>query len=87
MSNLYLIDRPYGENALALARQDRDAKVVLVADGTLLDVSALNRAQIKMYAVRQDVQIRNATLPGYVQVIDYGQFVDLINENNVINFA
>jgi sulfur relay protein TusB/DsrH len=58
-----------------------------VADGVHLDISALNRAQIKVYAIRQDVSKRGVVLPGYVQVIDYGQFVDLIIENKVINFA
>jgi sulfur relay protein TusB/DsrH len=58
-----------------------------VADGVHLDISALNRAQIKVYAIRQDVSKRGVALPGYVQVIDYGQFVDLIMENKVINFA
>ncbi len=87
MGNLYLVDQPFGENALAMAREDKDALVVLVQDGVYLDTAALNRAQIKVYAIRQDIQSRGVTLPGYVQVIDYGQFADLIIENKVINFA
>ncbi|MCL5027211.1 MAG: DsrH/TusB family sulfur relay protein [Chloroflexi bacterium] len=81
------MDRPFGENALALAKDDREAKVVLVQDGVYLETGMLNRAQIKVYAIRQDVQRRGVTLPGYIQIIDYGQFADLIVENKVINFA
>jgi sulfur relay protein TusB/DsrH len=87
MSNVYLVDRPFGDNAIALAKDDLDAKVILVADGVHLDTSALNKALVKIYAIRQDVQKREVVLPGYVQIIDYGQFADLIIENKVVNFA
>ncbi len=87
MGNLYLVDQPFGENALALAREDSEALVVLVQDGVYLETAALNRAQVRVYAIRQDIARRGVALPGYVQIIDYGQFADLIVENKVINFA
>jgi sulfur relay protein TusB/DsrH len=70
-----------------LAKEDKEARVVLVQDGVYLDTLALQRAQVKVYAIRQDVQKRGVALPGYVQIIDYGQFADLIVEHKVINFA
>ncbi len=89
MANLYLIDKPNGENALALAALDGDAKVVLIQDGVYLDAGAANQNGAKVFAIAKDVEKRGlkARIPSYVEVIDYGKLVDLIVDNKVINFA
>ncbi len=89
MSNLYLIDKPAGELALALAAADGEAKVVLIQDGVYLDAGPLRAAGREVYAVKRDVEVRGllGQLPSFVREIDYGQLVDLIVDNKVINFA
>ncbi|MDO8673261.1 MAG: DsrH/TusB family sulfur metabolism protein [Dehalococcoidia bacterium] len=89
MANLYLIDKPNGESALALAALDGDAKVVLIQDGVYLDSGDANAHGAKVYAIAKDVEKRGlkARIPGFVEVIDYGQLVDLIVDNKVINFC
>lgn len=89
MSNLYLVDLPFGRNGLELARADPGARVVLIQDGVYLDASEAARAGATVYAVERDVARRGLSgrLPDFVEVIDYGQLVDLIVEHKVINFA
>lgn len=89
MGNLYLIDKLKGENALELARHDRDTKVVLIQDGVYLDASAVNAAGGKVYAVKRDIELRGLTdrMPDFVKQIDYGQLIDLIVDNKVVNFT
>jgi len=89
VGNLYLIDKHQGEVALELARADDEATVVLIQDGVYLDAKAVADAGRKVYAVARDLEVRglNDSLPGYVQSIDYGELVDLIVENKVVNFA
>jgi len=88
MGNLYLIDRPFGENGLNLATGDSAAAIVLIQDGVYLNCSALRAAGIDIYAIRRDVESRGlgARLPD-VRAIDYGQLVDLMTAYKVINFA
>jgi sulfur relay protein TusB/DsrH len=89
MANLYLVDKPFGRNGLNLASLDKGAKVVLIQDGVYLDTASLRQAGVEVYAIQQDLVKRGLSdsVPSQVQVIDYGQLVDLIVENKVINFA
>jgi sulfur relay protein TusB/DsrH len=89
MANLYLIDKKAGPEALELAKDDKGAQVVLIQDGVYLDAKAVNAAGGKVYAVKRDVELRGlgGRLPSFAQQIDYGQLVDLILANKVINFA
>jgi tRNA 2-thiouridine synthesizing protein B len=85
---LYLIDKPYGENGLALAEIDNDAKIVLIQDGVYLNVKRFaNKKEI--YAVENDLKKRGLldVLPSYIKRINYSQLVDLIAENKVFNFV
>lgn len=84
---LYLVDKPYGQNGLALASRDKDVKVVLVQDGVYLDASRLSGA--KVYAIAEDIEKRGLqeVVPTSVKRISYGELVDLILENKVYNFA
>ncbi len=88
MGNLYLINKEYGDNGLRLAAYDKEAIVVLIQDGVYINPK-LYPSKAKVYAVKQDVEKRglNDKLPERVECIDYGQLVDLIVENKVINFA
>lgn len=87
MSNLYLIDLPAEQTGLELARLDAEAKIVLIQDGVYLGTRDLGSGPV--YAVKKDVEKRGVAgrLPKNVQVIDYGELVDLIVENKVINFV
>lgn len=89
MGNVYLVDRPFGQNGLNLALIDREAKVVLIQDGVYLDVASLHAAGTTIYAIERDVEKRGLwdRLPGYVSVIGYGRLVDLIVGNRVANFV
>jgi sulfur relay protein TusB/DsrH len=84
---VYLIDKPQGEEALALAALDPEASVVLVQDGVYLDTKSV--ADKTVFAVADDVKKRGLVgrLPTYVKLIDYGEVIDLVVANKVINFA
>lgn len=89
MGNLYLIDKPFGENGLALAQDDPEAQAVLIQDGVYLDMREMIACGHRVYAVSQDVEkrgIRERILPD-VKLIDYRELVDLIVAHKVINFA
>ena len=89
MGNLYLVDKPYGANGLALAAQDEEAVVVLVQDGVYLDVSGLRKAGRPVYAVRRDIERRGLGkhLADGVKAIGFDDLVDLIVAHKVVNFA
>lgn len=89
MANLYLVDKDKAQSALALAKLDKKAKVVLIQDGVYVDAQGVKETGGEVYAVRRDVELRGLTqrLPSYVRQIDYHQLVDLIVENKVINLA
>lgn len=89
MANLYLVDKAAAESALALAKLDKRAKVVLIQDGVYVDAREIKEAGGEVYAVKRDLELRGLTqrLPEYVRQIDYHHLVDLILENKVINFA
>jgi sulfur relay protein TusB/DsrH len=88
MGNLYILDKPFGENGLSLAMGDSSAVVVLIQDGVYLNCSGLRAAGIEIHAIRRDVESRGqGGRLSDVHVIDYGQLVDLVVANKVINFA
>ncbi|MDP2950372.1 MAG: DsrH/TusB family sulfur metabolism protein [Chloroflexota bacterium] len=89
MANLYLIDKPFADSALGLAREDPDAEVVLLQDGVYLSVEPLLAARKKVYAVERDVERRglSSKIGNDVKLIDYHQLVDLLFANKVLNFA
>lgn len=87
MSNLYLIHNKSSAEALALAKDDREALVVLLQDGVYLDTSSFDKAQV--YALKWDVDIRglNQRIPASVKLISYHDLVDLIVANKVVNLT
>ncbi len=89
MGNLYLIDKPYGENGVRLAQEDAAAEVVLIQDGVYLDPRPLLNAGRTVYAVQRDVERRGLQerIPECVLRIDYAQLVELIVAHKVVNFA
>jgi sulfur relay protein TusB/DsrH len=89
MANLYLVDRPFGQNGLALAEADPGAQVVLIQDGVYLGRRGSAPIRARVYAIDQDVARRGLAgrLSGDVRVIDYGTLVDLIVASKVVNFA
>lgn len=90
MANLYLIDKRFGQNGLNVAAgDDDDAQVVLIQDGVYLDTASLATDGKKIYAVKQDVEKRGLQerISPATQLVDYGELVDLLLSNKVINFA
>jgi tRNA 2-thiouridine synthesizing protein B len=89
MANLYLIDRPFGENGLNLALGDPGATVVLLQDGVYLDPTPALQASLPVLAVQDDVAKRGLEdrVAAGVRRIDYGELVDLIVDHKVVNFA
>lgn len=89
MANLYLIDRPFGENGVNLALGEADALAVLIQDGVYLNVAPLLGQSRQVFALRDDVDKRGlgARVAKGVQLIGYKELVDLIVAHKVINFA
>jgi len=89
MGNLYLVDRPFGANGLALAVRDGDAIVALIQDGVYLDTAELQKAGRRVYAIQRDVERRGygPRLAEGVKQIGFEELVDLIVANKVVNFA
>lgn len=89
MANLYLIDRPFGENGVNLALGDTEALAVLIQDGVYLDVASLLKHDRRVFALRDDVDKRGLgeRMTKGVELISYGELVDLIVAHKVINFA
>jgi sulfur relay protein TusB/DsrH len=89
VADLYLIDRPIGENGINLALEDAEALAVLIQDGVYLDVRSLLKHDRRVFALRDDVDKRGLSgrLMKRVELISYGELVDLIVAHKVINFA
>lgn len=85
---LYLLDKLFGQNGIALASQDPDAKIVLIQDGVCLELEAL-KGKAEVFAIKDDVDKRGLSgkLPEWVKLIGYSEAIDLIAANKVINFA
>lgn len=89
MGNLYLIDKPFGENGLRLAALDPQSQVVLIQDGVYVDPSEILAAGRPVLALEADVRRRGLAhrLPAGVKQLDYAGLVELIFEHKVVNFA
>ncbi len=87
MSNLYLVHKQIGKEALDLCRQDNDARVALLQDAVYMDAAGLAPAEV--YALKWDVDHRGLTqrILASVKLISYHELVDLIVANKVINLA
>lgn len=82
---LYLCDKPFGENGFKIAQYDEEAKIVLIKDGVYLNTDMVKEK--KIYALKDDVEKRGLkSRMKDVELIDYPQLVDLIEENKVMNF-
>jgi tRNA 2-thiouridine synthesizing protein B len=84
---VYLVDKPQGQEALAIAALDDDAHIILIQDGVYLDTQSV--ADKAVYAVAEDVKRRGLVgrLPTHVKLIDYGEVIDLVLAHKVVNFA
>ncbi len=84
---VYLVDKHQGQEALSIAALDPEAQVVLIQDGVYLDTKPV--ADKPVYAVAEDVKRRGLVgrLPTHVKLIDYGEVIDLVVANKVVNFA
>ena len=89
MANLYLINKPYGENGLKIAKLDTDAQVVLIQDGVYLNARHFVGSKVKVHVLKDDVLKRGLEdrFREDVDFINYDQLVELIVQNKVINFA
>lgn len=85
---LYILDKELGANGIALAGQDTGAKVMLIQDGVYLDLGPLE-GKSEVFAIKDDVDKRGLSgkLPQWVKLIGYGEAIDLIVAQKVINFA
>ncbi len=97
MGILYLINKPYGENGLEIAKiqakKDENIAIVLIMNGVYytIEEDALRELKVKgvkIYAIEEDVRRRGLEDKiKDVEMIDYPQLIDLIVENKVVNFA
>jgi sulfur relay protein TusB/DsrH len=97
MGILYLINKPYGENGLEIAKmqakKDENIAIVLIMNGVYytIEEDALRELKVKgvkIYAIEEDVRRRGLEDKiKDVKMIDYPQLIDLIVENKVVNFA
>ncbi|VAX21689.1 hypothetical protein MNBD_NITROSPINAE04-12 [hydrothermal vent metagenome] len=85
---LYMIDANFKKIGLEYAKMDPEAKVVLIQDGVFTKGEDLPDGP-EIYAVKEDVERRaiGKRLGDKVKLIDYGELVDLLMSNKVINFA
>jgi len=85
---LYMIDANFKKIGLEYAKMDPEAKVVLIQDGVFTKGEDLPDGP-EIYAVKEDVEKRatGKRLGEKVKLIDYGELVDLLMSNKVINFA
>ncbi len=85
---LYMIDANFKKIGLEYAKMDPEAKVVLIQDGVFTRGEDLPDGT-EIYAVKEDVEKRavGKRLGDKVKLIDYGELVDLLMSNKVINFA
>lgn len=80
---LYLVDKPLADAGFRAARDDPEARVVLLQDGVLLDPDL----DVPTYAVDRDVEIRGVELDDGVELISYDDLVELVFEQEVASFV
>jgi sulfur relay protein TusB/DsrH len=84
---LYIFDAPYFKNGIPYSLMDKEAKILLLHDALYMDLGPLSEREI--YVLKDEVEPRglSAVLPESVKRIDYGEAIDIIMANRVINFA
>jgi hypothetical protein len=84
---LYIFDAPYHKNGMPYALKDSEAKILLLHDALYIDGALL--ADKEVYVLTPEVEQRGLStiIPGSFKKIDYGEAIDLIMANKVINFA
>jgi sulfur relay protein TusB/DsrH len=83
---IYLVDEPFADLALEYAERDELAKVVLLQDAVYL---ARNKTlPNEVYVLSEDVVRRGlqSAIPTNVHIIDYGDLVDMMEAEKVVNF-
>ena len=83
---VYLVDEPFLEVAMAYARMDKDAHVVLLQDAVYAGLTG--RVQGEVYAIEGDVSRRGlgTRMPRSVRVIGYPDLVQMMERERVVNF-
>ncbi len=76
---IYLVGRKHADAILAIARQDENAKVVLMHEGVYLPTPGLR----DIYALKADVD--RAGVRPMATVIDDAALITLVLENKVIS--
>ncbi|MCE1246091.1 MAG: DsrH/TusB family sulfur relay protein [Firmicutes bacterium] len=84
---LYLLDGRYTKLGLDLAKNDPNAKVVLIQDGVYADISSLADTR-EVYFIKDDLAKRGMELPHPgAKVISYPDLIDLIEQEKIYNFV
>lgn len=84
---LYLLDGRYTKLGLDLAKNDPNAKIVLIQDGVYADVASVADSK-EVYFVKDDLAKRGMELPHPgAKVITYPDLIDLIEKEKVFNFV
>lgn len=83
---IYLVDEPFADTALAYAREDPCAKVVLLQDAVYLTRKKILHGDI--YVIEDDVVRRGLrdSISTRVRVIRYADLVDMMETEKVANF-
>lgn len=85
---IYLVDKPYADVAGRVAQTDKDAEIVLIQDGVLLNPDhEILELDVPVYAVDKDVAVRGAELPSTVERLSYDTLVERILETEVRSFT
>jgi sulfur transfer complex TusBCD TusB component (DsrH family) len=84
---LYIFDAPYYKNGIPYALNDNEAKILLLNDALYIDASSIEGREV--YVLTSEVAKRGLStiIPESFKRIDYGEAVDIIMANRVINFA
>jgi tRNA 2-thiouridine synthesizing protein B len=80
---LYLIDEPLADLGFRAARDDPDARLVLLQDGVLLEPEL----EVPTYAVDRDAAIRGIDLPPDIEPVSYDDLIELVFEHEVASFV
>lgn len=80
---LYLVDKPLADAGFRAARDDPDARIVLLQDGVLLEPDL----DVPTYAVHRDADVRGVDLPPDIEPVAYDELVELLFAHEVKTFA
>jgi len=83
---VYLADEPYLDVALAYAKMDGTARLVLLQDAVYAALTG--KVQGEAYAIENDVSRRGlkGRMSSSVKVIGYSDLVQMMEEERVVNF-